>query len=111
MSDKKRSAARRSRVAKSGPVWHMSAEESTLAKMPKYNAHACGSGAHGDAKYNRARQKQAWRNELRREDPRNRGGLPFAAVPGPGTLELTIYGKRFEFPTILTQRNEVCQLL
>ena len=63
-------------VAKSGPVWHQSAEEATLARMPKYNAHACGTGAHGDAKYNRARQKRAWQKELNNEGPRNRGGLP-----------------------------------
>ncbi len=62
--------------SKSGPVWHQSAEEATLARMPKYNAHACGIGAHGDAKYNRARNKEAWRNELRNEDPRMSGGLP-----------------------------------
>ena len=60
-------------VPKSGPVWHQSAEEATLARMPKYNAHACGTGAHGDAKYNRARQKQAWRKELYLEGPRLRG--------------------------------------
>lgn len=64
-------------VAKSGPVWHQSAEEATLARMPKYNAHACGTGAHGDAKYNRARQKRAWQKELNNEGLRNRGGLPF----------------------------------
>ena len=63
-------------LSKSGPVWHQSAEEATLARMPKYNAHVCGTGAHGDAKYNRARNKQAWRNELRNEDPRMSGGLP-----------------------------------
>ena len=63
-------------VAKSGPVWHQSAEEATLARMPKYNAHACGTGAHGDAKYNRARQKRAWQKELNNEGLRNRGGLP-----------------------------------
>ena len=84
MSRKKKRSTRHNRakqtVAKQGPIWHQTAEEATLAKMPKYNAFGCGTGAHGDAKYNRARQKQAWRNELRTnqhsEGLRNRGGLP-----------------------------------
>ena len=63
-------------VAKSGPVWHKSAEEATLDQMPKYNAHLCGTGPHGDAKYNRARQKRAWQRELHREGARTRGRLP-----------------------------------
>jgi len=45
--------------------------------MPKYNAYACGAGAHGDAKYNRARQKQAWIRELDNEGPANRGAFLF----------------------------------
>lgn len=72
-------------IAKSGPVWHQSAEEATLARMPKYNAHACGTGAHGDAKYNRARQKRAWQKELNNEGLRNRGGLPLFATRPIGT--------------------------
>ena len=68
-------------VPKSGPIWHQSAEEATLAQMPKFNAYACRAGVHGDTKYNRARGKQAWRNEsrneLRNEGPRMSGGLPF----------------------------------
>lgn len=71
-------------VPKSGPIWHQSAEEATLAHMPKYNAYACGSGAHGDAKYNRARQKQAWRKELNAEGPRTNGGLPFCGQTSLG---------------------------
>ena len=78
------SSKKKRRVASSGPVWHMSAEEATLARMPKYNAHACGTGAHGDAKYNRARQKQAWRKEIDLEGPRNRGVLPFIATDRKG---------------------------
>ena len=65
------------RIPKSGPVWRRSAEEATLDKMPKYNAHACGTGPHGDAKYNRAREKQAWKRELDRQGTRYRGSLPF----------------------------------
>lgn len=65
------------KAPKNGPVWKMSAEEVTLSKMPKFNAHACGTGAHGDVKYNRAKQKRAWQRELNRQETRNRGSLPF----------------------------------
>ena len=64
-------------IPKSGPVWRRSAEEATLDKMPKYNAHACGTGPHGDAKYNRAKEKQAWKRELDRQGVRNRRPLLF----------------------------------
>ena len=83
MSKRKMKTARRKKraagVANSGPVWHQTAEEATLAQMPRYNAHACGTGPHGDAKYNRARQKRDWQRELNREGTRNRGFLPFSA--------------------------------
>ena len=69
-------------VAKSGPVWHQSAEEVTLGQMPKYNAYACGTGPHGDAKYNRAKQKRAWRRELDRESARSCGRSRFYGVFG-----------------------------
>ena len=36
-------------VSGKGAVWHMSSEQATLAKMPKYNGYACGYGAHGNA--------------------------------------------------------------
>ena len=72
---------RKNRVPKSGPVWHRTAEEATLDRMPKFNAHACGTGAHGDAKYNRARQKRAWQREMNGEGARNRGRLRFAERP------------------------------
>ena len=68
---------KKKRIPKSGPVWRRSAEEATLDKMPKYNAHACGTGPHGDAKYNRAKEKQAWKRELDRQGVRNRGPLLF----------------------------------
>ena len=71
MPKKKRS------IPKDGPVWRRSAEEATLDRMPKYNAHACGTGPYGDAKYNRAKQKQAWRRELDRQEARTRGPLPY----------------------------------
>ena len=62
-------AKRKRRVPKDGPVWRRTAEQATLDKMPKYNAHACKTGAHGDSKYNRARQKRDWRREMRSEGP------------------------------------------
>ena len=104
-------------IPKSGPVWHRTAEEATLARMPKYNAHACGTGAHGDAKYNRARQKQAWRKELHGEGPCIRGGLPFCAQrrrrnPLPHFLILqkrglpTVYAKsRYLLPSSQVRRR------
>jgi hypothetical protein len=60
-------ASKKHKPQKSGAVWHLSAEEATLAGKPRYNGFACGHGAHGDAKYNRAKSKRAWRNELNRE--------------------------------------------
>ena len=49
---------------KTGPVFSMTSEEATLAKMPKYNAHACGTGAHGDRKYNRARENRRFKRDM-----------------------------------------------
>ena len=69
---------KKNRVPKSETVWHRTAEEATLDKMPKFNAHACGTGAHGDAKYNRAKQKRSWQRELANEGARDCGRLSFA---------------------------------
>lgn len=64
----KRAHAKRIRsVSKTGAVWHLSAEEATLAKKPRYNGYACGYGAHGNAKYNRAEQKRAWKKSMNQE--------------------------------------------
>jgi hypothetical protein len=60
---------------KNVPVWHRSAVEATLDAMPKYYGHACGTGAHGDAKYNRTKQKRTWHKELRQEETRYGGSL------------------------------------
>lgn len=46
-------------------VFHLSAEEATLSKMPKYNAYAGGYGAHGTRKYDRNREKESFRRELK----------------------------------------------
>ena len=63
----------RTRVPKSGPVWQQSSVEATLAKMPRYNAHACGTGPHGDTGYNRARSKRSWKNDPYIKGACNRG--------------------------------------
>lgn len=34
-------------------VFHMSAEEATLAQMPYIDGYVCRGGVHGDTKYNR----------------------------------------------------------
>ena len=68
---------KKTRVPKNGPVWHRTAEQATLDQMPKYNAYACGTGAHGEAKYNRAKQKRAWQREIDQQGARNRERLSF----------------------------------
>ena len=68
--------SKKHRAPNKGIVWHRSAEQATLDSMPKYNAFACGTGAHGDAKYNRAKQKQVWRKELEQERTRDCGSFP-----------------------------------
>ena len=50
-------------VSGKGAVWHMSLEQATLAKMPKYN----GYGAHGNVKYHRAKSKRAWKAQMQKE--------------------------------------------
>lgn len=63
---------------KNNAVWRQSAEEATLAGKPRYNGFACGRGAHGPAKYSRARTKQAWRRQMRQEGA-SRGSFPLYA--------------------------------
>lgn len=62
MSKNKKRAA-----AKSGTVWHQSAEEATLAAKPHFNGFACGHGAHGDVKYNRCKEARAWKQRMDQE--------------------------------------------
>lgn len=64
-------------------VWRQTAEEATLAGKPRYNGYACGHGPHGDAKYNRARAKQAWRRQMGQEGA-SRGSFPFPGAMTPG---------------------------
>ena len=72
--------------AKDEVVWRQSSEEATLAAKPRYNGFACGHGAHGSAKYSRARAKQAWQRQMRQEGA-SRGSFPFMGArrdPGAG---------------------------
>lgn len=70
------SKKRKNRAPKTGPVWHRTADEATLDRMPKYNGHICATGVQGDTKYNRSKQKRNWKRQLRQEEVRNRGPLP-----------------------------------
>ena len=48
------------------PYYHRSSVENTLAKMPRYDAYACGHGEHKSKKKpNRAKQKEELRKELK----------------------------------------------
>lgn len=66
-SGRPKAQRKRIAVAKSGEVWHQSAEEATLAQKPHFNGYACGHGTHGDTRYNRTREKRAWKKQLRQE--------------------------------------------
>lgn len=55
-------------------VWRLSADEATLAQNPRYNGFACGHGIHGDTKYNRAKEKRAWK----RQEGASRGSFLYA---------------------------------
>jgi ribosomal protein L19E len=69
MSKKRKVAQPVAANAKGRPnvVWRQSAEEATLASKPHYNGFACGHGAHGGVKFNRAKAKQAWKKQIRQE--------------------------------------------
>ena len=57
-------AANRKRCGpKTGPVWKVSSLEATRLAKPRFNGFACGHGAHGDSKYNRAKVKRSWQHE------------------------------------------------
>ena len=73
---RKRAHPVQSAKPKDAVVWRQSAGEATLAAKPRYNGFACGHGAHGPAKYSRARAKQAWRRQMRQEGA-PRGSFPF----------------------------------
>ena len=74
------------RLAKSGPVWHQTAEEAALAKKPRYNGFVCGHGAHGSAKYCRAKEKRAWQKQLRQEGASHEAPFFFATTTTPSLI-------------------------
>lgn len=47
---------RKAGARKEGPVRMLSRVEATLQAKPRFNGFACGHGAHGDVKYNRAKR-------------------------------------------------------
>ncbi len=55
---------RRHNVSKTGAVWSVSSVDATLNSMPRFNGFACGYGAHGDTKYNRAKEKRRWKSDM-----------------------------------------------
>lgn len=75
MSQKRKGCARGS--VGGNVVWRQSVEEATLARKPHYNGFACGYGAHGSSKYNRAQTKRAWHKQMGQEGA-SRGSFPFS---------------------------------
>lgn len=47
-------------------VLKLTGVEATLLAMPHYNGFACGHGAHGDVKFNRAKEKARFVRALER---------------------------------------------
>ncbi len=64
------------RTARGNVVWRQTAEEATLANKPRYNGYACGHGAHGPTKYDRAKTKRQWKSQLHDEGA-SRGSFLF----------------------------------
>lgn len=51
-------------VSAVGSIRILSSREATRLAMPRFNGFACGYGAHGNIKYNRAKEKSAWKKSL-----------------------------------------------
>lgn len=54
-----------SKRKKNSCVFYLSAEENTLRQMPKYNPYQVGHGSHGNKGYNRRKNKEQLRCDLR----------------------------------------------
>lgn len=54
-----------SKKKKNTSVLRISSVENTLRQMPHYNAYQGGYGAHGSKKYNRRKNKEQFRKEMR----------------------------------------------
>ena len=74
-SKRTRSKRKHQHAPKSNVVWKQTAEEATLANKPYINAYTCGYGVQGDAKYNRTKEKRAWKRDL--QEGASRGSFPF----------------------------------
>lgn len=81
MAKKRRHSARSKRKHQHAPkgnvVWKQTAEEATLANKPYINAYACGHGVQGDTKYNRTKEKRAWKRDL--QEGASRGSFLYLA--------------------------------
>lgn len=64
MSKKKNNKLRKGSTENSMLI--MTAYEATMASKPRFDGFAGGYGAHGDRKYNRAKEKRAWDREQER---------------------------------------------
>lgn len=58
---------RKKKFNKNQKIVVMTADEATLAQNPRYNGYAVGHGAHGDKKYNRNKQKAAFKKAIRND--------------------------------------------
>lgn len=88
MAKKRRHSARSKRKHQHAPkgnvVWKQTAEEVTLANKPYINAYACGHGVQGDTKYNRTKEKRAWKRDL--QEGASRGSFLYLAKRSPSTM-------------------------
>lgn len=75
-SKRARSKRKHQHAPKGNVVWKQTAEEATLASKPYINAYACGHGVQGDTKYNRTREKRAWKRDL--QEGASRGSFLFS---------------------------------
>ena len=53
---------------KDNVVYHLSKEEATMLKKPKFNAFQCGHGAHGDKKYSRLKAKKELKDIIKNSE-------------------------------------------
>ncbi len=74
-SKRAQSKRKHQHAPKDNVVWKQTAEEATLANKPYINAYACGHGVQGDTKYNRTKEKRAWKRDL--QEGASRGSFLF----------------------------------
>lgn len=79
-----RSKRKHQHAPKGNVVWKQTAKEATLASKPYINAYACGHGVQGDTKYNRTKEKRAWKRDL--QEGASRGSFLYLAKRSPSTM-------------------------